>query len=294
MLIDEHNRLPVVEILRSTSSEVVIPKLDSIFAMFGIPAVLKSDNGPPFNGNQMSQYASHMGFKHRKITPYWPQANAEAERFMRNLGKVVTTATVSGSPWKQQLYKFLLVYRATPHTSTKVSPAESLFGGRNIHVKLPEFEPEVSVCGDQSMRLADQMAKTKMKFNSDKHTSAKPSKLCIGDTVIVKQYKRTKTTPFYDPLPYTVSQASGSMITATRPGHTITRIRSLFKKLHSQPVETAEYSSDDDELPLQRPINQEPDVPGNAPPVQHPPAHGNRSRRENRRPPERYKDYVLY
>jgi hypothetical protein len=33
-----------------------------------------------FNGDEFRQFAEHMGFKHRKITPLWPRANSECEK----------------------------------------------------------------------------------------------------------------------------------------------------------------------------------------------------------------------
>ena len=68
------------------------PSNCDIFATFGIPGILKSDNGPPFNSGQLQSYAEHMGFTHRKVTPYWPRANGDAERFMKNLGKIIRAA----------------------------------------------------------------------------------------------------------------------------------------------------------------------------------------------------------
>ena len=41
---DDYSRYPVVDIVHSTSSKVVIPGLDKIFAEFGIPHVVKTDN----------------------------------------------------------------------------------------------------------------------------------------------------------------------------------------------------------------------------------------------------------
>ena len=35
------------------------------------------------------------------------------------------------------MYKFLCNYRATPHSTTGISPAKALYG-RNIHIKLTE------------------------------------------------------------------------------------------------------------------------------------------------------------
>lgn len=89
VVIDKYSRYPVVEIVRSVSANTVIPIIDKVFSMFGIPRVLKTDNGPPFNSEQFFKFAGHLGFHHRKITPLWPQANATAERFMRTLGKAI-------------------------------------------------------------------------------------------------------------------------------------------------------------------------------------------------------------
>ena len=53
---DKFSRFPEVEILTSTSARAVIPKLDAIFARQGIPDVLKSDNGPRFNGHEFKNF----------------------------------------------------------------------------------------------------------------------------------------------------------------------------------------------------------------------------------------------
>ena len=57
----------------------------------------------------------------------------QAENFMKLLNKAIKTATVEGKSWRQELYKFLRNYRATPHVTTGKSPAELLFG-TNISV----------------------------------------------------------------------------------------------------------------------------------------------------------------
>jgi hypothetical protein len=61
VVIDEYSRYPEVELLKSTSTKTDVPKIDKIFASFGIPKVLKSDNGPPFNGNEFRQFADYLG-----------------------------------------------------------------------------------------------------------------------------------------------------------------------------------------------------------------------------------------
>ncbi|CAB4013208.1 Transposon Ty3-G Gag-Pol poly [Paramuricea clavata] len=94
VVIDAFSRFPEVEVLTTVSAKAVLPKLDAIFSRQGLPEVLKSDNGPPFNGAEFESYAKHCGFTHRKITPYWPQANGEAERFMRTPQKCIRVAII--------------------------------------------------------------------------------------------------------------------------------------------------------------------------------------------------------
>ena len=67
---DEYSRFPEVEIICSTSAKTVIPRLRSIFARHGYPTVVKTDNGPPFQGQDFADFADICGFKHRRITPF--------------------------------------------------------------------------------------------------------------------------------------------------------------------------------------------------------------------------------
>ena len=114
----------------SSHFKAVIPKLDRTFAAYAVPQVVKSDNGPPFNGGEFAQFAKYLGFKHQKVSPLWPKANGEVERFMKTFGKVLRTT----AHWKQDMYQFLRNYRATPHCTTGVAPATALFG-RPISLK---------------------------------------------------------------------------------------------------------------------------------------------------------------
>ena len=45
---DDYSRYPVVSKVTTTSAKAVISKLEEMFSIFGIPEVVKSDNGPPF------------------------------------------------------------------------------------------------------------------------------------------------------------------------------------------------------------------------------------------------------
>ncbi|XP_017304264.1 uncharacterized protein K02A2.6-like [Diaphorina citri] len=66
VLIDEYTRYPFVEIIPNIRTPTVVKILKKIFSMFGIPNVLKSDNGPPFNGEEFTEYLTMIGCKHQR------------------------------------------------------------------------------------------------------------------------------------------------------------------------------------------------------------------------------------
>ena len=95
-----------------------------------------SDNGPQFLSEEFETFLTDNGTAHRKVTPYWQQANSEVERFNRTIEKAIRGAHVEGKDWPKELYIFLLNYRATPHATTGASPA-LLYLGREIRTKVP-------------------------------------------------------------------------------------------------------------------------------------------------------------
>ena len=111
VVIDAYSRFPKVEIVSSTSAQSTIPKLKRIFATHGIPKVLKSDNGPPFQSHAFHQFLKEHGIKHKPSSPLWPQGNGEAENLMKPLDKAVKSAHHDNKDWKLEIFNFLLNYR---------------------------------------------------------------------------------------------------------------------------------------------------------------------------------------
>ena len=77
-----------------------------------------------------------LGITHVTSTPLWPQGNATAEAFMKPLGKVIRTALLEKHKWKQERNRFLLNYRTTAHSTTKIPPVQLLFN-RVVKGKFP-------------------------------------------------------------------------------------------------------------------------------------------------------------
>ena len=58
VVIDEYSRYPIVKKVHSTAESHVLPIIHEIIATFGIPRVIKSDNGPPFNGKEFERFCN--------------------------------------------------------------------------------------------------------------------------------------------------------------------------------------------------------------------------------------------
>ena len=229
---DEYSRYPEVEIVPSTSERVVLPRLDQIFARQGFPEICKTDNGPPFNGQAFAKFAEKNGFRHRKITPVWPEANGAAERFVETIKNNIRASAADGRNWKEQIPTFLRTFRATPHSTTGVSPFEAMTG-RKMNVGLPTAPKRLSPVPVHT-RVAhnDNYSKGKMAeyVNARRHTAH--AKMAPDDYVLVKQPKQNALTTPYNATPCLVKEKKGSMVTACRPdGSLITRNSSHFRQL---------------------------------------------------------------
>jgi hypothetical protein len=169
VIMDEFSRYPVVEEVKSTAAEFVLPKMDTIFSQLGIPIDLGTDNGPPFNGQKFKDFCEYYGIKHRKISPYHPPANGKAENFMKNMGRVIRNAMVEGKDWKQELNQFLRSYRSTPHCTTGVPPSTLMFGENRTN-RLPRTVEDLKPIDELILKVKerDKKMKDRAKVYTDK------------------------------------------------------------------------------------------------------------------------------
>ena len=131
LTVDYYSRFVEVQKLNSTTSSSVITHLKSIFARFGIPAEMVSDNGPQFSSQEMKEFSETYGFRHITTSPHYPQANGLAERTVKTVKSLLEHSLDS--------YKALLSYRATPMPWCALSPAELLMG-RRIRTDIPQVK----------------------------------------------------------------------------------------------------------------------------------------------------------
>ncbi len=72
------NFIEVKHLHRATTS-TVSKALKVMFARYGIPDVLVSDNGPQFASDEFATFSRKWGFEHITSSPHYPQSNRKAE-----------------------------------------------------------------------------------------------------------------------------------------------------------------------------------------------------------------------
>ena len=73
--------------MSSTTASKTIIALQSLFAKYGLPEQLVSDNGPQFTSEEFAHFMKTNGIKHIHSAPYHPSSNGLAECFIQTFSK---------------------------------------------------------------------------------------------------------------------------------------------------------------------------------------------------------------
>ena len=211
-----------------------MPILDSSFCTHDVPEEIIHDNGPPYTSYAWKEYAEEWGFQSKPCTEEHPQSNGLAERMMASIVKLTHVSLAEGKDPKQEISKFLLSYRNTPHSSTKKTPSE-LMMKRKIRTKVPVHIPPAVGRHHSEAQANDQKAKAKKKEYGDKRRGAKHKMIKQGDEVLLSQ-KKTTTKQLFDLDPFTVVEVEGTKITAVRRGKERTRNVEKWRKVKPRPM----------------------------------------------------------
>ena len=174
-VVDAHSKWVEAEVLSSTASAPAIASLRRMFARWGLPDTLVSDNATTFTSEEFQRFLTGNGISHRTIEPRHSQGNGMAERVVKEVKLVLQRD--SGDGWELALSKWLLRQRTTQHSTTTVTPAELMLG-RKLKTRLDRMYPDLyrSVSNAQSMQ----------KENHDR--TARPRHFSISDPVLVRNY----------------------------------------------------------------------------------------------------------
>ncbi|XP_037931645.1 uncharacterized protein K02A2.6-like [Teleopsis dalmanni] len=188
VVIDAFSKWPEIIQTKSITATQTISSLKEIFARFGLPKTIVSDNGTQFVSHQFQQFLAENGISHIRSSPYYPMSNGQAERFVDTLKRALKKLNGKGVT-AENLQTFLQVYRSTPNKQNEdsKSPAEVLLK-RKIRIKLDLIKP--TLVSDPNVKFKNKCdTQLKMKAQFDKRHGAKPKFYEKQELVYVNIFK---------------------------------------------------------------------------------------------------------
>ena len=173
ILIDGYSKWMEVHILPSATSTATITCLCKIFATFGLPEVLVSDNGRNFTSVEFETFLERNGIQHKLSAPYHPASNGLAERAVQTFKKGMRKQKTGSI--QDKVSRFLFSYRNIPQSTTGVSPSELLLGRRPrspLDLLKPDLHQRVEKEQDRQQK------------SHDAHCRART--LAVNDAVLVR------------------------------------------------------------------------------------------------------------
>ena len=178
VIVDAYSKWLEVVPMATTTTEKTLEVLRSMFARYGVPEQLMSNNGPQFTSAEFDMCMKANGVKHIRTLPYHPSSNGEAERFVQTFKRSLKASKDDSGTLNVKLSRFLLTYRNTPSSTTGVSPAE-LFMKRPLRSRLDLLRPAVK--SRVQAKQADQ------KRYHDVHSKVR--QFDIGQSVLVRNLR---------------------------------------------------------------------------------------------------------
>ena len=166
-------------------------ELRKYFAQWGVPCIIESDGGPPFNSEEFKKFLQQWGIKHRLSSAYYPQSNGRAEVAVKAAKRLLQDNTSRcGRLNTDQVTRALLQCRNTPgRDGAHQSPAQILFG-RQLRDGLPTpyfVRPEWG-----KLRELRERGHARLHGKNVDRRCLEPLK--VGDTVLVQNQQGSQPT----------------------------------------------------------------------------------------------------
>jgi len=126
-----------VKKLSNQTPSHVIGLLKTIFAEYGIPAVVYTYQGTQFAFQEFRAFAVQYRFQVQHSSPRYPQSNGFIEAMVKMAKNIMEKVEESGS----DPHLAMLIHRSTPTRTGQLSPAELL--SKRIEYSYPFINPNL-------------------------------------------------------------------------------------------------------------------------------------------------------
>src|SRR5579883_2600485 len=112
-----------IPLKNATSKDMIEFVKEHIIYRFGIPQTITTIQGTMFTSGEFEAFAAGMGIKLLNSSPYYAQANGQAEASNKGVIKLIKRKIEENTRrWHTTLQEALWTYRMACHGATKVSP----------------------------------------------------------------------------------------------------------------------------------------------------------------------------
>ena len=128
VIVDYFTRwIEVFPMNRTTSTDVAEVLIDQVFARYGLPRYILSDNGPQFVSNLFKEFCRSMAIQRKLTANYHPQTNM-TERVNRTLKPLIAIFAQEHPHSWDKIQKLALAIRTSVNETTGETPAFLMFG----------------------------------------------------------------------------------------------------------------------------------------------------------------------
>ncbi|CAL9702513.1 unnamed protein product [Knipowitschia caucasica] len=144
IVVDAYSKwLEVFKMAKITSS-ATISRLRRLFASYGLPEQIVTDNATTFMSEEFQLFMKRNGILHTTGAPRHPATNGLAERYVATFKAGMKKLDGEDLNVEDKVSHFLLRYRTTPNSATGESPAD-LHLKRHVRSRLDFLRPNIAM-----------------------------------------------------------------------------------------------------------------------------------------------------
>ena len=205
-MMDLYTKFPAAIPLKRVDNTTVIEAMLEVFASYGLPKVLLTDQGSVFTSKLTKAMCEQFGIDKIQTSPYHPQSDGALERWHACLKGMLKRSQCNLKLWDKELKYLLFAYRSTPHVVTGYAPFTLMYG-RDVRGPL-EILQEAWLQGDcKPAQVHDWLVDVKARMSE------------MSELVSERESKaKGKMKEYYDRTASVKKFEAGDMVLVWKPG----------------------------------------------------------------------------
>jgi hypothetical protein len=193
--VDGFSKFTFLHAVKSTKTKLVIGYLRDIFATYGTPKIIITDQGTAFTSHEFEQFCNQNTIKHVSVAVATPRANGQVERLNRSILNALQTTVEDERRWDESIREVQFCINNTVNSSTKQTPSHLLLGytprgGEDMPLR-DEIVITSSALDDiaatrlKAANVNQQAQGVQKKYYDERHQEA--TKYNVGDLVLIEK-----------------------------------------------------------------------------------------------------------